>query len=208
MTTSKTHPKFRYTLFAGVLAVFLFACSGLKPTKNMNNDLMEIDKIEKLVEHITIKPHASVDWTELRRQYKLNPARWAKAFDFLMKTDLKAIAKGRYELEGSNLFVNVDEYVTKDEENTKYESHKRYADIQYIVSGEEKIGISTLDKMKDHTAYEEVRDIAFYTSDSDTYHLADPKHFFIFFPGDPHRPCVKVNANIPVKKIVLKVGLQ
>ncbi|MEZ5103458.1 MAG: YhcH/YjgK/YiaL family protein [Draconibacterium sp.] len=43
------------------------------------------------------------------------PQRWAKAFSFLKNEDMAALSPGRYELEGSDLFVNIDEYTTNEE---------------------------------------------------------------------------------------------
>jgi YhcH/YjgK/YiaL family protein len=152
-------------------------------------------------------PDESINKEEFIRQYSVNPERWQKAFRFLGGTDLKTIAVGRYELEGNDLYVNISEYITKDEKDAKCEAHHQYVDIQYLISGEEKISVVPLADTKDATPYDEEKDIYFMQPDYDKYYLATPDRFFIFFPGDAHRPSVKVKENAPVKKAVVKLKI-
>lgn len=155
----------------------------------------------------TITPDASINKKEFKKQYFKDSARWEKAFEFLEKSNLESLKTGRYELDGGNLFVNVDEYITKNEDNCRFEAHKRYADIQYLVYGEEKIGIAALKNTKEIVPYDSFKDISFYTSHQNNYRLANPEKFFIFFPEDAHRPCVKTDENIKVRKVVVKVRI-
>lgn len=152
-----------------------------------------------------IVPDESINTEEFNRQYELNPNRWEKAFAFLRDTDLKKIAKGRYELEGSDLYAGVDEYVTKNEADARYEAHRRYADIQYVISGEEKIGLLPLNVTKEATPYDEQKDICFLSASTENYRKATPARYFVFFPEDAHKPCVKTDTNSRVKKVVIKV---
>jgi YhcH/YjgK/YiaL family protein len=155
----------------------------------------------------TAKPDESINKEEFIRQYSLNPERWQKTFRFLAGTDLKNLATGRYELDGNNLYVNISEYVTKDEKDAKCEAHHQYVDIQYLISGEEKISVVPLADTGEATPYNEEKDIYFMQPDYDKYYSANPGRFFIFFPGDAHRPCVKVKENAPVKKAVVKLKI-
>jgi YhcH/YjgK/YiaL family protein len=155
----------------------------------------------------TAFPDESIDPGELARRYALNPARWQKAFSFLAAGDLSSLAPGRYELEGSDLFASVSDYVTKNEEDTLYEAHRRYADIQVVVAGEELIGVLPLAETTPAGPFDEEKDIVFLTSSRDDYRRAAPGRFFIFFPGDAHRPGVKIGENVMVRKIVVKVRL-
>lgn len=152
-------------------------------------------------------PDESVNQKEFARLYHENPERWNKAFQFLSEQNLAELEKGRYELEGTDLFANVDEYVTRNEENVLFEAHKKYADIQVLVSGEEKIGVLPLDETSVTVPYDEEKDIMFLTAGEENYRNAVPGKFFLFFPEDAHRPTVKSTENIPVKKIVVKVRI-
>ena len=154
-----------------------------------------------------ILPDASVNLNEFSRQYLLNPERWNRAFLFLREADLAGLDKGRYELGGSDLFVSVDEYVTRDESDTRLEAHRKYADIQYIISGVEKMGMVALDKTTVTVPYNEEKDICFLDSGKENFLLATPDRYFIFFPDDAHRPCLKAGENTAVKKVVIKVRI-
>ena len=152
-----------------------------------------------------VQPDASVNKRSLAVHYHNNPGRWDKAFQFLKTANLKEMALGKQELDGEHLFVSVDDYITKDKSETKYESHKKYIDIQYVIEGEELMGMTTLDKAKVSEPYNEEKDLAFYEFEGGEYIRTTPKNFVIFFPEDLHRPVMKVNENSRVKKIVVKI---
>lgn len=153
------------------------------------------------------KPDESVNQKEFARLYFQNPKRWDKAFQFLSEQNLAKLKKGSYEIEGADIFVNVDEYVTRNEEDVLFEAHKKYADIQVIVSGEEKIGVLPLKNTTVTIPYDEEKDIMFLTADEENYRIAAPGRFFLFFPEDAHRPTVKSAENILVRKVVVKVRI-
>lgn len=154
-----------------------------------------------------IIPHSSIDHNEFNRQYKCNPGRWDRAFLFLREADLGGLEKGRYELDGTDLFAIIDEYVTKNESDTRLEAHCKYADIQYIISGGELMGIVSLDKTTETVPYNEEKDICFLESEHERFMSATPDRYFIFFPDDAHRPSLKAGENTPVKKVVMKVRI-
>ncbi|MFW5774163.1 MAG: YhcH/YjgK/YiaL family protein [Tangfeifania sp.] len=153
------------------------------------------------------RPDESVNQKEFARLYYTNPERWDKAFQFLNEQNLAELEKGRYELEGTDLFVNVDEYVTRNEKDVLFEAHKKYADIQVLIFGEEKIGVLPLDATTVSIPYDEEKDIMFLTAEKENYRIAKPGTFFLFFPQDAHRPTVKLAENSPVRKIVVKVRI-
>lgn len=154
-----------------------------------------------------VQPDESINQREFAVQYFKNPSRWKKAFSFLKNNDLASLKPGRHEIEGADLFVNVDEYVTRNEEDTRFEAHRKYADIQYLVSGEEYIGVVSLDKTTEKITYDQGKDIVFLSSEENNYRLADPQNYFIFFPEDAHRPCTKTGKNTKVRKVVVKVRI-
>jgi len=155
-----------------------------------------------------IMPDRSIDVNEFSRQYLLNPERWDRAFSFLRDTDLAGIKIGRHELEGSDLFVSVDEYVSKDESDTRLEAHRKYADIQYIISGDEIMGIVPLGKTSETVPYNAEKDVVFLESDKEKLLHATPGRYFIFFPDDAHKPGIKVVGQATVKKAVIKVRIR
>ncbi len=149
----------------------------------------------------------TTDKEEFKHQYLKNPERWHSAFEFLKNINPDNLQVGKHFLDGDNLFASVDEYFSKNEEDTRFEAHQKYADIQYLVSGEEKIGVLKLEQTNVIVPYDEAKDIAFFTAPQNNYRQASPKVFFIFFTRDAHRPCVKMNSNALVKKVVMKVRM-
>jgi len=138
-------------------------------------------------------------------QYFNNKVRWDMAFSYLYNTDLENIKVGTYYLDSTNLYAIVLEYMTKDLENTRFEAHRKYADIQYLIYGEEKIGVVETKEIMEVTPYDESKDIGFYFSENNNFRLVNPGKAFVFFPDNAHRPGVKTNNFSAVKKIVIKV---
>ncbi len=156
----------------------------------------------------TVSPDKTLDIVEFKRQFEKNPDRWRKAFHFLATNNLDSIEVGKYEIDGKNLIVNVVSYITREEDSTQYESHRKYADLQYVVHGKEYIGVMPLEKMEKTTAaYNNEKDYALYYCSENNYRLADSTRFFIFFPDDAHRTSFKVEKKECVKRIILKVAL-
>jgi biofilm protein TabA len=153
-----------------------------------------------------ISPDPSINKREFAISYFRNKERWQKAFRFLAENDLSALEIKRYDIDGDNLFATVSEYLTKNEETTNFEAHRKYIDIQYVISGKEFMNVVPLKKAREIvTPYDSSKDIEFMKVAKAEKHAATPDNFFLFFPGDAHRPGLKETVNSPVRKIVIKV---
>ena len=73
-----------------------------------------------------------------QKYYSLH-SRFEDAFEFINKAISENLPVGRYELDGKNLFALVQEYTTKNPEEAKNEAHRKYIDIQCVLSGEERM---------------------------------------------------------------------
>jgi biofilm protein TabA len=153
---------------------------------------------------LQLKPHKSVDAVEFVKQYRRNKIYWNKAFAFLKDNDLQKLANGKYTIDGDNVFATVTEDSTKGFDKTKWESHRKYIDLQYVIKGEEKIGVCPVAKATVTNAYNEKKDVANYTAEGKIY-TAVPGTFFIFFPTDAHRPNITTGGNNVDKKIIIKI---
>lgn len=128
--------------------------------------------------------------------------------EYLKNTDLTALEDGRHEILGNQVYVNIQNYVSKEEVDAKFEAHKNYIDIQYIIDGEERIGVSNVDNFQPLSEYDSEKDIVFLkrnTSDIGNFVNLRSNEFVILNPQDAHMPSVAVNSPSNVKKAVVKV---
>jgi YhcH/YjgK/YiaL family protein len=153
-----------------------------------------------------IAPDPSVNKREVAVSFFKNKDRWEKAFNFLKNNDLSKLELKRYDIDGDNLYATVSEYMSKNEDSTLFEAHRKYIDIQYVVSGKEIISIVPLaSENVIITPYDAARDIEFMKYSNVVNFKATPSEFFIFFPGDAHRPGLRDEQSAPVRKIVIKM---
>ena len=128
-----------------------------------------------------------------------------EGLEYLKQNDISLLEDGKYEINGAELFINVNSYTTKD--TADWETHKKYIDIQYIKQGKEKIGICDKETCTTKTPYNAEKDIEFLTGESGEFYTMEPEDFMIIFPEEAHKPGIKVNENIYVKKAILKVAI-
>ena len=141
-----------------------------------------------------------------RDRYKGLGDGFSKAFDFVEKAVKEDLPVGRYELDGDRLYAMVQEYETRDEWEL-FEAHRRYTDLQFIVSGREYMECTDLCDCKVHTPYDEEKEAGFYTLDGLKRGIEMKEgDFVIFFPHDAHRPTLSLGKKHKVKKIVVKLG--
>ena len=147
-----------------------------------------------------------LDTLENYQLYNAINERIAKGFDFLRTTDLDSLPSGKHDIEGDTIFALVQEYQTKPLEDCKLESHKKYIDIQYVIRGEEMMGVTTQNNQKIIEVNEE-KDYTFYEGTTSLV-LVSKGMFTIFFPDDLHQPCVQTESAAEVKKVVIKVMIE
>lgn len=132
--------------------------------------------------------------------------RYAKAVGFLTANDLKTLPRGKYEIDGDNVFANVIELTTVEWEASKFEAHENYTDIQYIVEGTEVMTYAPVSRLTISVPYNPEKDVMFY--DDSNPGLRIPVHageFVIFNPWDGHKPKACDGTPGPVKKVVVKI---
>ncbi|WP_295989875.1 YhcH/YjgK/YiaL family protein [uncultured Alistipes sp.] len=129
--------------------------------------------------------------------------RLGRAFDYIASADLEALAPGRHEIEGDDLFVNVIECELKKPEEAKLEVHDAYIDVQVVVRGTESFGWSEREALRRPCGpFDAEKDIRFYDDAPQTCYTLVPGQFTIFMPGDAHAPMVGEGS---VKKLIVKV---
>src|SRR6476659_1626603 len=184
-------------LFNILLSFVLTSCM----TPNLSLKWFKSQEISK---GLKAQPSYTIHKAEFEKQYLANKVVWDKAFNWMKSQDLEKLSVGKYPIDGENTFASVTEIVDKNLEDTKWESHQKYIDLQYIIRGKEKIGIAPSEGAKVVNPYNPAKDVANYEINDAEYAIAVPKFFFLFFPEDAHRPNIKVNDE-KVKKLVIKI---
>ena len=127
----------------------------------------------------------------------------------LNEDHVREAAAGKYEVDGENLFYIVDEYETKPAEEGRLEIHRKYMDIQYIVSGSECIGTAPLEGLIEETPYDGEKDLAFYNYEPTMSKLVLKQGMFaIFWPNEPHMPGRSITTPQKAKKVVVKIRME
>lgn len=143
--------------------------------------------------------------THANRYRPLSP-RFAAAFDFLAEFD-PGTPDGRVNLDGDHLYALVGTYQTGAAAAKPFESHRLYADIQFVAVGEEVIWTAPLDRLHVTTPYSAANDAALYTGPDDTPLRLRAGDFGVFWPQDGHKPGCEAGGSTTVKKVVIKVRL-
>jgi YhcH/YjgK/YiaL family protein len=115
--------------------------------------------------------------------------------------------QGIFELAGRDMFVNVHGYDTLPREECRFESHRRYVDLQYCIRGGELIDSCFLGTITRPGKYDPETDFIFHEPPPQYSSLRlAPGDFAVFFPEDVHRPKVHDGRNRSVDKLVIKIA--
>lgn len=139
------------------------------------------------------------------KYYTLHPA-FEKAFLFLKQKNLKDLPMGRQDLDGNRLYVMISKSPGRKRENVNLEAHRKYIDIQYIVSGTDEMGWRQTDSCTLLAIpYDADKDIMFYRDEPVSRTPVTAGSFTIFFPNDAHAPLI---GDGEIYKVVIKVAVE
>ena len=139
-------------------------------------------------------------------KYDYLTPRFKAAYTWLeQQKDLENLECGRHDILGDEVFANVQSYTSVSADSKEFEAHKKYFDIQFIISGTEKIYIAPTSELE----VLEENDVDDYlvlktpeTSDCITMH---PGEMLIVGPEEAHKPGCEATCPETMKKIVFKV---
>jgi len=133
----------------------------------------------------------------------------ADAFRFLARPDLEKLEAGRHDIHGNDMYALVQHNESRAIETAEFEAHRLYLDIQYLVSGEEYIAVTSQQGLKVSKPYDESKDIEFYIKPAKYQKIVmQPGRFAVFYPQDAHLPNCYTNRPGPLQKVVVKVRLE
>jgi len=144
-------------------------------------------------------------WDE---QKSFLPPVFVRAIEALHEGDLLAMPADRYEIDGDTLFFMIQDVKTRPVGQQRPEAHRRYADIQLVLTGTERYGVAQHDAVH-LLPIEDMRDthdIAFFPPPkNEAFFDLEAGMYAIFLPGELHRPCCAVGEPGEVRKVVVKI---
>ena len=127
---------------------------------------------------------------------------FAKAIEFLARKDLASLPAGRHEVDGERLFVVVVKADGAGRAKAALETHHKYIDVQFVVSGTDEMGWKPAGQCTGGKGFDAAKDLELFADASVSWATMPPGSFAIFFPADAHAPGGGMG---PMHKIVVKV---
>ena len=130
-----------------------------------------------------------------------------KCFNYVNGHDLLACETGSYEIDGQNLFVNIVEYDTQEENACFWEAHKKYIDVHVILEGQERIDVGFVSDMCCEE-YDKERDYLPLKGNVKATVVLRKNDFLVCHPHDGHRTGVAVEKPERIRKAIFKVMIE
>ena len=146
---------------------------------------------------------------QIAQQAAVSP-RMRKGLDFLLNLDPQALEPGTIEIDGQEVYAMVQSYTSRPvTEDPRFEAHKKYIDIQYLVSGAEAMGWAPQDQLAVSLSYLDEKDIMLGTVPAEVRTLVpfSAGYAILLYPTDAHGPGLAAGEPEPVVKVVVKVLL-
>jgi biofilm protein TabA len=136
------------------------------------------------------------------RYFSMHPG-FRTAFEFMRDQDLKSKEPGTYRIDGESLFVMISVSRGSKKTHVCLEAHKKYIDIQVVLSGVDRIGYKPTHACSSLQAgYDAEKDCEFYRDEPDAWCTVPEGSFVVFYPEDAHAPLA---GSEQVAKAVFKV---
>ncbi|MBE6204544.1 MAG: YhcH/YjgK/YiaL family protein [Alistipes sp.] len=147
-----------------------------------------------------------LDSLKNKAQYAALHPRFQAVFDFIDNNDVASLPCGRHDIDGDNIYVMVQELDLREVSAARLELHRKYIDIQLLLSGPNEVfGWSEKkDCLTAETEFDEQKDIQLFTDIPQCFYSVGEGQFSILFPEDGHAPMLGEGH---VKKCIFKVAL-
>ena len=110
--------------------------------------------------------------------------RFQEAFEFLKTATEKE--NGRYEL-GDGMYANIMDVTTHAAGEGMFEAHRRYIDIQYLLTGHSACIWAHTPELTVKKPYDEEKDLEFFAGEGAAVPVSGGE-FYILYPADAHEP--------------------
>ena len=113
---------------------------------------------------------------------------------------------GTYEVQGKDLYIMIQDFTTQPAGERRPERHDDYLDLQYIVSGVERMGYVPYTGKETVDEDPEGKDVTFYKDlEGEAFVDVTPGSYCVFFSNDIHRPGCAAGEPCAVRKAVVKM---
>jgi biofilm protein TabA len=196
-----------FTLVA--LLLILFSTGSF--SQIISPDTLNIESAKKWFDAKTwskgpaVNPHSSINMLEFAKQYFKNKAYWDKAIEFLNNPGLADLKPGKYNIDSTFVVATISYAESSDSNKVKWEAHRKYLDLQTLISGNAFYAIAPFNKEDISEQYNDSTDILHITTNNGKYYKSVPGTLFVFFPSDAHKGAIKENTGDIVKRVVIKI---
>lgn len=129
------------------------------------------------------------------------------AVSFISSINAENLNVGKYEV-NAEFYYLIQEYEAINAEESVYESHREHIDIQWLVSGQEKLYITDVCNLTPISAYKKELDVINYEpSDNLTSLILSKGGYVVLFPKDAHRVEQIDGRKCKIKKVVGKLKI-
>ena len=130
---------------------------------------------------------------------------FSESFAFLGQNGLAELPVGRHEIAGEDIYAQVIKGSAGPVEEAKLEAHRKYIDIQFVVSGIDQMGWKSRNLcLNSERDYDPETDAELFSDTPSARVDVQPGCFAVFFPEDAHAPgCGKGEFH----KVVVKVSV-
>ena len=140
-------------------------------------------------------------WSQIYRYADVIP-HLQEAIDLVAQ--LKDLSPATYPLAHGK--VMVQQGSTHDLDSAKAEAHRKYLDIQYVISGSELCGWAATDTLTLSGQFDEGKDCGLYDGETVPFRI-NAGMCYVLFPEDAHKPCGHIGEPTQYTKLVIKLAL-
>lgn len=128
-----------------------------------------------------------------------------KVLSFLANLGEGKLVEPNTVLVQDRIFCNPVRFMSKPENECKYEAHQKYIDVHYIVKGVEGIATANVNSLNEDTPFDSIKDIGFYTGKEEGRYFLRKGDFMVCYPSDAHKVGMMEGESQPIEKIVVKI---
>ena len=128
------------------------------------------------------------------------------AIEWLSRYTPAELENGRNTIDGDRVFLSIMDAELRDAEAAAFEYHRRYADLQFVLSGSEHWGFTEEAESKGDFHF--TKDCGFASGPENAGGILKEGCFVLFFPGELHKPGCRAPSCTRVRKAVIKILME